>query len=227
MTGILLQTSSEALSPTTKSSKTSKRSIFEMQDSVRNLSEQLPENCETYSTKFYHLGLSSFTPRKLLAPELQKCDPISMSTKSCVPKDPMAMLQLTDEAYEFRKNLSPALNPFRNTPTLSIMKVSSTDTMEIFSTDTIEVSSANTMEASSANTMETSSADTMKAPSSVTSKRLSAGAMKPRTKTQDMIQKEQDNEKHCFSLDLMFVNPNQSTLGTRHVPIPEATKATH
>ncbi|XP_031240449.1 mucin-5AC-like [Mastomys coucha] len=261
MTGI--QTSSEALNPTTKSSTTnkSKGSIFEMRDSVRNLPEQLPENCESSlsnSTNLYHLGLYPVIPRKFLTPRLQTCDPIPKATKICVPKDPLAKLQLTDEAYELRKNLSPALYPLKNTPTVSAMKVPSADTMEAPSEDTMEAPSEDTMEAPSADNMEAPSADNMeapsadnmeapsadtmeapsadtmevpcssvvKAPSSVTSKRLSAGAMKPRTKTQDTNQKEQDNENHCFSLDLVLVIPNQSTLGIQHVPIPEATKVT-
>ena len=204
MTGSLLHTSSEARNSTTKPSKTkkSKRSVLETQDSVCTLSDELPENCDSSlseSTNFYHLGLSSLPPKKLQAPVLQASAPIPRATKPSVSNDPTAMHQLTDEAYEFRKTLSPA--PL-NAPTVSVIKTPSADAMVVpFSS-------------------------MVKAPSSVTSKRLSAGTMKSRTKTQDTSQKEQGNENRSFSLDLMFVNPKQLALGIQRVPIPEATKAT-
>ncbi|XP_052032097.1 mucin-5AC-like [Apodemus sylvaticus] len=223
MTGIPLQTSSEVRNPTTKPSKTnkSKRSILEMQDSVSTLSDELPENCDSSlseSTNFYHLGLRSLPPRKLLAPELQASAPIPRATKPSVSNDPTAMLQLTEEAYEFRKNLSPDPFPLMSAPTVSVVKAPSADTMV--------APSADTMVAPSADTMVAPLSSVVKPPSSVTSKRLSAGATKPRTKTQDTNQREQGKGNRCFSLDLMFVNPNQSTLGIQHVSIPEATKVT-
>ncbi|XP_006230205.1 uncharacterized protein LOC102549940 [Rattus norvegicus] len=227
-----LQVFSEAFNPTTKSSKTnkSKRSVQETKDPVRNLSKQLPENYDfvSESTNSYHLGLRPLTPRKLLAQELPTFAPIPKATKTCVPKDSMAMPQLIDEAYESIKNDSPALYPLRNASTVSVTKAPSSEDFiqKTPSADTMMVPSADTTKTPSADTTKLPSADTVEVPSSLTSKRLSAMAMKPKTKTQDINQKQQDNEKSCFSLDLMFVNPNQLTLGIQRVPIPEATEAT-
>ncbi|XP_051005343.1 uncharacterized protein LOC127192044 [Acomys russatus] len=125
-------------------------------------------------------------------------------------------------------------------PSANILKVPSADAMRVPSADAMRVPSANILKVPSADAMRIPSADAMRIPSanilkvpsasvvktssSVASKLCSAWATKPRIKTQLKNQEKQDEEKLSFSLDLVLVNPNQSTLGIQHFPIPEATK---
>ncbi|XP_036033244.1 uncharacterized protein LOC118577238 [Onychomys torridus] len=239
VTYILLQTSSEGPKTINKSSKTnkSKGSFLKTQDLVRNLSKQLPGNCEHYlpeAKNFYRLDLCPFAAGKILDPEPQPHVPIPEATETYIPENSTARLQLMDQACGFRKNINPVLCPLRNAPTVSAMKtpsayamkVSSVSVMKASSSSVMKVPSADVMKASSSSVMKVPSADVMKVPSIVVMKTPSADVIKPRTKNQPKNQKKQDKEKPLFSLDLVLVNQNQSTPAIQHLPIPEATKVT-
>ncbi|OBS57667.1 hypothetical protein A6R68_11206, partial [Neotoma lepida] len=109
-------------------------------------------------------------------------------------------------------------------PSASVIKVPSASVMKVPSASVMKVPSASVMKAPSADVMKVPSIAIVKAPPSVASKRPSAGVTKPRTKNQPKNQKKQDKEEHSLTLDLVLVNPNQSTPATQRLPIPEATK---
>ncbi|XP_055483249.1 small proline-rich protein 3-like [Psammomys obesus] len=216
----MLQTSSKAPKPTTKSSKADKprASFLKNQDTVKNPSKQSPRKC-------YRLELCSLETR-----EPQTHVPIPKATELCFREDPEAILQ----AYGVENNVCPFLCIPRNAPTASAikapcadsLKVPAADAMKVPSADSLKVPSAGSLKVPSADSLKVPSAGSLKVPSADSPKRASAGATKPRVKIQPNSKKKQAKEKHCFSINLVLVNTNQPTPSIQHISVPEATEVT-
>lgn len=250
----MLQTSLKAPKPTTKSSQAYKlrTSFLEPQDALKNPSKQSPENCRSCLFKHkkrYRLELCSFPSM-----EPQTRVPIPEATELCILEDAEAMQQeyglrknvcpflcIPRSAPTASALKAPSADAMK-VPSEDSLQVSSADSLEVLSADTLELLSIDSLEVPSEDTLEVPSADTLEVPSedtlevpcasvvatspSVASKRTSAGAPKPTIKIQLHKQKKQDKEKHCFSLNLVFVNTNHPTPGNQHFSVPEATEIT-